>query len=435
VSLLNTIRSAATAFNETTPTQSTQEIMPRGKWLRTAWSSLTNGMPTRTQADVALHSVAAQINSQQPLALPVDIVVPPNRSSLSDYEIRSALVKRVLEEAGVPPSKAAVEEVVGRLSEHHYADAGDPLHQSVRLGKPQEALIDGHKVRFYRMQVDGRSRTDILKLKGLAAEVTKAGTRAVHDQTPDERWASVKQIYNEKYATASNRQALAEIFSLQNIGLLGAAEVGMATPAAPFIVAGGTSILMIEGAQAHGTALEIKQLTYAPQKPSDLEVAAQKLAQLATQGKVLAGTAMLGGAAHGGAKLGARITEGITRPPAAMPEALTPEGVRVHVPTDAPLVSTHAEMRGRGAGGGASFEQRVRATRPELAPEQFKKVIDGDKLTQATGITNQQAADHIGFKRIKGGYEVYISEITTGNKDLNLLAKQLEGGANDCTRR
>ncbi len=240
MSLLSSIRSAAASFNEAAPTRSTPETVPRGGWVRNAWSSLTNGMPTRAQADVALHTAAAQVTAQvnvkQPPALPVDIPVPPNRSSLTDYEIRSALVKRVLEEAGVQPGKAAVEEVVGRLSEHHYAAAGDPLHQSVVLGKPQEAIIAGHQVRVYRMQVEARSRTEILKLKGLAEQVTKAGTRAVHDQTPAERWTSVKQIYKEKYATASNQQALDDIFSLKNIGLLAGTE---ATPAALFIVAGG----------------------------------------------------------------------------------------------------------------------------------------------------------------------------------------------------
>ncbi len=112
MSLLISIRSATAAFNEATQARSTQEKTTPGGWLRNAWSSLTGGMPTQAQADVALHAVAAQAKAKQQPALAVDILVPPNRLSLTDYEIRSALVKRVLEEAGVQPSKAAVEEFV-----------------------------------------------------------------------------------------------------------------------------------------------------------------------------------------------------------------------------------------------------------------------------------------------------------------------------------
>jgi hypothetical protein len=84
-----------------------------------------------------------------------------------------------------------------------------------------------------------------------------------------------------------------------------------------------------------------------------------------------------------------------------------------------------------GTGGGNAYEIKVRAERPELKAENFVKVIDGDKATQAKGITGQNAADHIGFvKKPKGDlYTVQISEITTGNKDLKHLARQLEGGA------
>jgi hypothetical protein len=83
-----------------------------------------------------------------------------------------------------------------------------------------------------------------------------------------------------------------------------------------------------------------------------------------------------------------------------------------------------------GTGGGNAYEIKVRAERPELKAENFVKVIDGDKATQAKGVTNQNAADHIGFvKKPKGDlYIVEVSEITTGNKDLAHLAKQLEGG-------
>lgn len=134
----------------------------------------------------------------------------------------------------------------------------------------------------------------------------------------------------------------------------------------------------------------------------------------------------------GGAVTAASVSRGLggtTSAGTAMEaEAVTAEGVKVRVPhTDEPTVSTHAEMRGRGVGGGAAFEQRVKS-RPELAPERFVKVIEGDKLTQAKGITNLQAADHIGFVKVKGGYVVEVSEYTTGNKDLTHLAKQLEGG-------
>jgi hypothetical protein len=96
--------------------------------------------------------------------------------------------------------------------------------------------------------------------------------------------------------------------------------------------------------------------------------------------------------------------------PAGRPDAMQSKGVR------------------SGMGGGNAYEIKVRTERPELKAENFVKVIDGDKATQAKGVTNQNAADHIGFVREKSGlYTVHISEITTGNKDLKHLARQLEG--------
>lgn len=133
----------------------------------------------------------------------------------------------------------------------------------------------------------------------------------------------------------------------------------------------------------------------------------------------------------GGAVTAAGVSRGLggtTSASTAMEaEAVTAEGVTVRVPHTGEPVSTHVEMRGRGVGGGASFEREVRKL-PEFAPERYAKIIDGDKLTQARGVTNLKAADHIGFVKVKGGYEAYITEFTSGNKPLDQLTRQLEGG-------
>jgi hypothetical protein len=84
------------------------------------------------------------------------------------------------------------------------------------------------------------------------------------------------------------------------------------------------------------------------------------------------------------------------------------------------------EETGKSAKTGASFEKMVRERL--LNSLEYEKVIDGDTLTQVLGFTNRPCADVIGFIKVKGGYIAEIIEITIGNKPINHLSKQLEGG-------
>lgn len=111
-------------------------------------------------------------------------------------------------------------------------------------------------------------------------------------------------------------------------------------------------------------------------------------------------------------------------------EAVTTTGQRVRMSVeDEPLAGMVMESRGRkmSSGGGQRYEERMRASLPELDPAQFKKVLDGDKLVQAKKIQNLEAADHIGFREEKGKYVAVITEFTTGNKPLAKIAAQLRG--------
>ena len=287
----------------------------------------TNAAPL-AEPDIAAHHLGQQFATDQQDSgyLEVDVVVPQNREQLSDYEVKFQVVKAVLEEKGrITPSNAAVEEVVGNMRAK-WAVEGDPLRQSVPLGRPtnlgRDVDGDGQKDRAYRIVVSPRTQSEILKWKDKAVEITQAGTRAVHEMTPEERWAEVKRIYSEKYAAESDRQAIEAITSPENLATMVLVEASMATPAGPYVAGAlGAKLMVKDVPEAYAEAIEVKRLTLAPEKPSDLDLAAQKLAVLKTKGKILAGNMALGAAI----RVGPRVTSNIK----ANVEATTPTGQAV----------------------------------------------------------------------------------------------------------
>lgn len=74
----------------------------------------------------------------------------------------------------------------------------------------------------------------------------------------------------------------------------------MASPAAP-VVMGGMAVKMTseDAPKFYAKGIEIKKLVYGAEKPSDLELAANKFADLAATGKVMLGNAALGAATKG----------------------------------------------------------------------------------------------------------------------------------------
>jgi hypothetical protein len=261
--------------------------------------------------------------------------------------------------------------------------------------------------------------------------------------------------------------------SMENMGLLIGGGALMTTPLAPAVMAVGGYGMAKETIELAGLSDDIGRGLSQAERPSDIEKLTPKLDELVQRTSLLTVNTI----ASGGLNRGAHLAKtGVTTGPPSATAVVTPDGGQFPVfarspqlptkptggglplpnaldvaPTGLPNVThppglTPTENFGgpagrpdamlskgvrSGSGGGNAYELKVRAERPELKAENFVKVIDGDKLTQAKGITHQNAADHIGFvKKPKGDlYTAQISEITTGNKDLKHLARQLEGGA------
>jgi hypothetical protein len=257
--------------------------------------------------------------------------------------------------------------------------------------------------------------------------------------------------------------------SLENMGMLIGGTALMSTPLAPAALAAGGYGMMKEAIEIAGLSDDIGRGLSQAERPSDIEKLTPKLNELVQRtalltvnmaagaglakgaGAVKSGATMTTGGptavapvTAGGPKLPYRVLlettpkpdgspspTGISPAPAGLPNFTHPPGLtpaeNVGGPAGRPDAMLSKGVRS-GTGGGNAYEIKVRAERPELKAENFVKVIDGDKATQAKGITGQNAADHIGFVREKSGlYTVQISEITTGNKDLKHLARQLEG--------
>ncbi len=254
---------------------------------------------------------------------------------------------------------------------------------------------------------------------------------------------------------------------LANMGMLIGGTALMSTPLAPAALAAGGYGMTKEAIEIAGLSDDIGRGLSQAERPSDIEKLTPKLNELVQRTALLTLNVAAGAGMNKGVN-GAR--NGVTTGPPTGVAVVTPEGMTFPAPSRLPVKPTGggsplptildaaptglpnvthppgltpAENVGgpagrpdailskgvrSGTGGGNAYEIKVRAERPELKAENFVKVIDGDKATQAKGITGQNAADHIGFVREKSGlHTVHISEITTGNKDLKHLARQLEG--------
>jgi hypothetical protein len=300
-----------------------------------------------------------------------------------------------------------------------------------------------------------------------AKRITELGTPSVTDKTQTERFEMLRQAYARRYGPDA-AQRLAESFtSLENMGVLIGGTMLMGTPAAPLVMAAGGYGMAKETVELAGMSRDIGKALSVAECPSDIEKLAPQLNELVQRTALLTVNTV----ASGGLSKGANLAKtGVTTGLPSATAVVTPEGMIFPAPSQLPVKPTGggsplptivdaaptglpnvthppgmtpAENFGgpaappeamqskgvrSGSGGGNAYEIKVRAERPELKAENFVKVIDGDKLTQAKGMTHQNAADHIGFVREKSGlHTVQVSEITTGNKDVAHLAKQLEG--------
>jgi hypothetical protein len=285
-----------------------------------------------------------------------------------------------------------------------------------------------------------------------------------------QRFEMLRQAYVKRHGPDAAERLTQAFTSMENMGpLIGGAAV-MTTPLAPAVMAVGGYGLTKETIELAGLSDDIGRGLSQAERPSDIEKLTPKLDELVQRTALLTANTV----ASGGLNRGAHLAKtGVTTGPPSATAVVTPDGGQFPVfsrspqlptkptggglplpgvtdaaPTGLPTLThppglTPTENFGgpagrpdaalskgvrSGTGGGNAYELKVRAERPELKAENFVKVIDGDKLTQAKGITNQNAADHIGFVKQKSGlYTVQISEITTGNKDLKHLGRQLEG--------
>jgi hypothetical protein len=254
------------------------------------------------------------------------IPIPPGRENLSDYNLLFATAEHIYQQAGIRVSKAAIEEAVG-IGFIFEKQSFVPDFVRDQQGKvvPDE---NGQPIPAYLITIEPEAKEALLNFRAEAERITQTGLRAVHDMTEQERWETVKQIFRDKYADQTQQKALDEIFSAENLGMLTVTKMIGATAAAPFVAMGMTAkFAVVDLPQLRAAAIEIKRLTYAPQKPSDLDLAARRLADLIRRGEVMLGTAALDKGVNVAAGLAdsALSSTRVNTGPSA-PAVVTPEG-------------------------------------------------------------------------------------------------------------
>ncbi len=217
----------------------------------------------------------------------VYVLIPKGKEKLSDYNILSATAQQIYEKEGVKVSKAAIEELVGR---NIVVELKDFKPTYLRDEKGKLALDENKQpIRAYLVNLDPSFKQALLKFQPEAERITKAGIPAVHDLTDEQRFDIAVSKAVEKYGFIPSKEALLEIVSPINIGFLAASRVA---PGPVSIV--GAALFTVNGApEIYQLGIDAKRLIYAPTKPSDLDLAADKLAQLYQIGVVAVGTEVL----------------------------------------------------------------------------------------------------------------------------------------------
>jgi hypothetical protein len=471
-----------------TPPFAPNELTPKSGAANAALSHVINTLtPNAAQR-------SAPVKSAPPPKSSGTVFVPASAGVKGDERATQrsvvlAAVNRYYKDKGYDFSRAAIEEAAGRLELDvknleltYLRDAKGDMARDPN-GKP----IMGYYVTLTPEGATGAKNAEVVREADTtldafipeAKRMTEAGTPSVTDKTQMQRFEMLRQAYVKRHGPDAAERLKDSFTSLENMGVLVGGTVLMSTPLAPAVMAVGGYGLTKETIELAGLSDDIGKGLSLAERPSDIEKLTPKLDELVQRAALLtvnmaAGAGLMKGAGAvksgangvttGGPTAVAPVTEnGVpfpvpvtlrapqlpTRPTGGgspLPNALdvAPTGLPPVAPERALGLTPTENVGGSagrpdamlskgvrsGTGGGNAYELKVRAERLELKAENFVKVIDGDKLTQAKGVTNQNAADHIGFVKQKSGlYTVQISEITTGNKDLKHLARQLEGGA------
>jgi hypothetical protein len=215
------------------------------------------------------------------------VLIPKGKDVLSDYNIMFATAQEVYKKEGINVSKAAIEELVGRNLVVELKDF-KPNYLRDEKGK---LVLDENKqpIKAYLVNLDPSFKQALLKFQPEAERITKAAIPAVHDLTDEQRFDLAVSKAVEKYGFIADKEALREIISPLNLGLLAASRV-LPGPAS----IAGAAIFTVNGApEIYQLGIDIKRLVYAPTKPSDLDLAADKLAKLYQIGVISVGSELL----------------------------------------------------------------------------------------------------------------------------------------------
>ncbi|MEW6738181.1 MAG: hypothetical protein AB1489_43305, partial [Acidobacteriota bacterium] len=272
----------------------------------------------------------------------IDVLIPQGRTEITDTEWKQGAARGYYQCKGLTFSQAAIEEAAATL---WVVEKGKPDYVRDKDGNikldSNNQPIPAYHISFtpksgtiqenFKANEAKDARENLDQFIPEAERITQIGTPAIAGTTVEERWQRVKQIYQENYGDQTTQEAIDEIFSLGNLTLLGAMEVGMKTAAAPVLVAGmAAKMTIVDAPRWYSEGVDIKKLVYGAEKPSDLEKAAEKLAELSKEVKVIAGTAIIGGVVNG-------IEKGITRLPEIKVPNITPTGEAVVTQGGPPL--------------------------------------------------------------------------------------------------
>ncbi|MEJ7711866.1 MAG: hypothetical protein WKF84_18855 [Pyrinomonadaceae bacterium] len=204
----------------------------------------------------------------------VDIHVPAGRSSLSDYELRFAVLRSVLSRRGVRASRAALEELMPRFK---FRENERPLLRRAQLRRSnQSGVSDCAPVLTPKRRC--------LRCAPRRKKITAAKTPPVHGSTGSERYQRAFEIALNEHirpALASEIRALVTPANLAMIAALSTAAIAAeGTPIGWGLTAAGALALGIEGVQALTDFKNFVMYAGFAEKPSDLERAARSLASV-----------------------------------------------------------------------------------------------------------------------------------------------------------
>lgn len=221
----------------------------------------------------ALHRAARRSGARGAYRLEIDIHVPAGRTSLSDYEIRFAVLRSVLGRRGVNASRAALEELMPRFK---FQENERPLLRRVNYG----GIIKG----AYLIKLSFETEAQVFALRTEAEKITAAKTPPVHGSTSTQRYERAFEIALDKYIQPALTSEVKQLATPANLGMIVGLSTAMiaaeGTPIGWGLTAAGALALGAEGVEALTDFKNFVMYAGFAEKPSDLDRAARSLAQV-----------------------------------------------------------------------------------------------------------------------------------------------------------